>query len=373
MITSIQVPYRVFEKYILSDGRSGISLHTTFVMNRLLRTAPDTVKRPKPIDLFASATARKVSQDITTGTCEYWKSSGGILYTYSGDSTHRLFNMQPKVLHSPDFSALLNRVRSKVRGDAVNLAQALAEYRQTAELFSDLTHKLVDITLAVVKRNPNFLKTRKNWSKKTSDAHLQWIYGVSPLLQDIDGAMKALAERILHKPVTLEGYVLSRKNALLSTVSDPSMNYVAKAHMDYTDELSMKVAYRATLNSDFISDGLSAYGFTNPAALLYELTPYSFVFDWWFNLGDVLQSLDNCLIIDSIVVRKSYYSKRTTLCSYKSGNWNGAGYYGSTVSERYAPEAIGLISTLNFKPSTSAIHIANGLALITSRFSKYLR
>lgn len=38
--------------------------------------------------------------------------------------------------------------------------------------------------------------------------------------------------------------------------------------------------------------GRQLYGFSNPAAVLWEATPFSFVGDWFFPIGDYLNDLD---------------------------------------------------------------------------------
>jgi hypothetical protein len=107
---------------------------------------------------------------------------------------------------------------------------------------------------------------------------------------------------------------------------------------------------------------LSQLGITNPALLVWELIPYSFVIDWLIPVGDFLSSLDalvgveNLLVGDSYIVKKKHkrvYVRIDTKTTY--------------VEEHYARFA--LIPDLSFpklgyKPSKSLTAVANGVALL---------
>lgn len=118
------------------------------------------------------------------------------------------------------------------------------------------------------------------------------------------------------------------------------------------------------MNTDSLRTSLSRYGFTNPIALAYELVPYSFVLDWWINLGDVLASLDNLTLVKELYVRDSTRTTISKQCvaanAYVSGSWKEI----QIVDARSAPQPISRINTLEYKPSVSKLHILNGLALL---------
>lgn len=111
-----------------------------------------------------------------------------------------------------------------------------------------------------------------------------------------------------------------------------------------------------------------AYGFANIPALAYESTPFSFVLDWWVNLGEVLASLDNLLLLDKLYVIDSssdrvFKQVDTIPSKYIS---EGSGLWISRTDARSAPVEISRVATLRYKPSVSLKHILNGTALINS-------
>lgn len=102
-----------------------------------------------------------------------------------------------------------------------------------------------------------------------------------PLYYALVDAMKTFEEG-LHKP-RLERVRTSSKfsvDGVYHTDGD-----------DGTTLQSGSVKVRVNINAEVSPDFASSLGLDNPALIAWELTPLSFVFDWFINVGDFLTGL----------------------------------------------------------------------------------
>jgi hypothetical protein len=118
------------------------------------------------------------------------------------------------------------------------------------------------------------------------------------------------------------------------------------------------------MNMGLTSRVLTAHGFTNPFALAYELIPFSFVIDWWINVGDVLASLDNLLLVDKLEYQVSDRLVTGEFYTIKTKQNNGNVTTIRRVYTRGGVNSLIPISTFQYKPSLSVKHILDGTALL---------
>jgi hypothetical protein len=103
---------------------------------------------------------------------------------------------------------------------------------------------------------------------------------------------------------------------------------------------------------------LAQIGITNPALLVWELIPYSFVVDWMIPVGDWLSSLDALVGVEDLRVVRGYKITRTTETSC-----GGSAKEVQTDFQRSAGTTLAL-PRLAYRPSTSLTTVLNGLALL---------
>lgn len=346
--------------------------YSTTQQETLFFNRPSSTYRQKPADLFASGTGR-ITQKAITSCDSNTRISGGGTVRGMGYPSASLFPLLQVTVPPPSLSreAIYNDIRNELRGQVVNLAMALAEYRQTASLFV--------AAAKVVSTRGRSLAGALTAKRGVAKTWLGFQYGVKPLVTDMLGAIEEL-RNASGRSVYLQGrkmrtdqsFTYGRRRVLTSLHSDSWASY------DITRSVRMRTKWRAKLNTSMVRNCLTAHGFSNPFALAYELTPYSFVLDWWINVGDVLASLDNLLLVDDLLVIDSTSTVRSEYWDaiprfYPNGDMLGSGHctYIDRTDERFATKSISRVNTLQYKPSVSLTHILNGLALLRTAKSRF--
>lgn len=348
----------------------------------------DTAKRVFPADPFGSGTAfSSVREALTSSTCT-WTTKPGPDVFFKFDATPSIHRSQGVLQNTATSDAemasmqviLRNKILETARARGVNLANMLGEYRQTADLFSDVAKRFVVLTLAVVHKDPRVLVhghyypsgrirpgVSQRESKRLFNDYIAYVYGVKPLMGDLHEAMADIKSAAATKVPTeyFTEYTSRKASKTLSGIS------VVASSVSWTEQCrfhgSVKARARVVYSLAALNSTLGRYGLTNPLSVAWELTPWSFVYDWWFNYGEFLASLDNCLYIDGASSLIFYTTKRrfdsTVSCLDSEST------YFNDARGRTAPVSLGTLATIRYKDSVSPTHIANGLALIGQKLS----
>lgn len=215
-----------------------------------------------------------------------------------------------------------NKAISAVKAQQVNLAMAFAQRKESLTLARNLVVKgsLVLAALArkdfrevakllgedpldrsVLKKREELIRRLKKGAKNVSSKHLAAVFGIVPLVSDIQGA---LAE-VMSDPRPLEfvakGYVKESRIAdeiigvpwrVFNAPGGypPSEGTIRRSHTEAYISCRCFLRYRIDIKA--LSDA-SRLGLINPAYTLWDYIPWSFVFDWFANIGSWLNSLDS--------------------------------------------------------------------------------
>jgi hypothetical protein len=180
---------------------------------------------------------------------------------------------------------------TKAKGSKVNLGVALAEARQTARLVGSTADKIGRMVNRYRSKNP-----RKVWDavkaggKAIPSSYLELSYGWTPLLQDVLGSAEALAESInlgRRFNLTVQGRASSR-NPYNRVEKWPGL-YDLIIRGESKSQVEVTLCYDLP---SYLLTTLSSVGLTNPAEVLWEKVPYSFVVDWFLPIGNYLHLLD---------------------------------------------------------------------------------
>lgn len=271
---------------------------------------------------------------------------------------------------------------SKLKNQKVNFAQAFAEREQTAELFLSVAKKISKSVSAWRNKNP-----RKLWElvkgsegqrgKSIPSSWLEVQYGWNPLMQDIQGSCDLLQSRDFNGQsyrVDVKASVKERDTYLWEKRTDVTadMGFTIKAQRQNV----AKVHLTYVLENPF-AHTLAQSGLLNPAALAWELLPYSFVIDWFAPVGDWLNTLDASVgysflggtwsvfrILDESVA--GVYVRNNAGRFLTSPNY----FQRSRLLNRSVYSQSPLPGFPGVKNPFSPGHVANAMALLTQAFSR---
>jgi hypothetical protein len=110
------------------------------------------------------------------------------------------------------------------------------------------------------------------------------------------------------------------------------------------------------------------FTFGNPLEVAWEVTPFSFIVDWGFNVGDTLSSLDALKGVDNIrgtVTRKRWATVVDRYTPSTKPDLVQAGITKYESHQRAFWNTIPLPPLPSWKPSFSWHRIRNGISLLT--------
>jgi len=325
---------------------------------------------------FNSYTMTNIETDASKEPAKFFALGGGGLGT--GD----------RVFSSNDTIKINNKIISKVKGHQLNAAVFAAEGSKTIKLVKEsiltVGGALVDVKhgnmlraaqrLGVIKstwgrRSDGRFFVNKTPSLSPEDIASRWLelqYGWKPLLNDTYEACKAY--ETLTQPLRTYHYKVSTsRNVRWNSAVSPTL---------FTCQTSGKLQQKLLLEMTERPGSLPRQlGLEDPLTVAWELMPYSFVLDWFLPIGPYLESAHSAPLLTG---RWYKTTSRKFTCGTSSIQ-NNLNYYGGS---RFSGDWLYIVRTVGtgslntplptFKTldqSLSPMHIANALALVTSRLS----
>lgn len=222
------------------------------------------------------------------------------------------------------YNSALSKLNEKVRG-TLDLSIDLAQAGQTARMFG-ATDKL----LLLAKLRLGGLSS----VKAISSAWLEYRYGWSPLLSDIYGSLDESIRVVINN--------IERVKARSSEGIGDKRNVSAPSSVGiFVGDVRHSGKYVCEIGVRFRTSGhnLNRWASLNPVSIAWELTPYSFVVDWFLDIGGYIRNLETSLLygnsfVDGYVTQgtfcdsvftgfiKSAENNGTASCSLKYRNLN---------------------------------------------------
>lgn len=195
-----------------------------------------------------------------------------------------------------DWASLENRNLKKIFDQLSygkgNLAVDLAESRQTIQMIKNVTsvRKMVQQFSREVLKPQKGLAASKRL-KYASDRWLEYRYGWLPFVNSTYELLRTLSKRVDNKTqfVTLRSRSSWENSGQFATTLPGAYGALTGFR---TEKQSVKSelcgVYRARTS-------LELYDFTslNPLGIAWELVPYSFVVDWFVNIGETMELWEN--------------------------------------------------------------------------------
>lgn len=238
--------------------------------------------RPKPLPINPYY---MIQQDWAINNRSSWSypgstetSSGGCL----SDSPSGYLNIvQPPM--DDLYQLAIAKLNDATRG-SLDLSIDLAEAGKTAKMLK-VTDQIVDYTKLTLSRFGPVKALSSGW--------LAWQYGLRPLL----GTVYGLADENLR-------VVINRSQDFRVRVSESIVNPEVQ-----TDSLWGILSFRGngtlkrsiTLGIRLRTDQFDPTRFTslNPVSIAWELLPFSFVYDWFLNVGGYLRNMETYLLYNN--------------------------------------------------------------------------
>lgn len=200
--------------------------------------------------------------------------------------------------YTPEYTELADMVRvsaaAKANSPEADVTMMLAESSETIMLMSNAL-KLVANPWKVLHKLPSQIKTYKRKLSYLSDKWLEYRYGIMPTFMDIQDLQSTYENDIVRPADQI------RKSSAIArqprkVILDEVAGYSHSAHMwgikwrytvfrEYTVTSHVYYKVRDTNMSTNVGGGIY-----NLFPLAWELVPYSFVVDWFINVGDFLRA-----------------------------------------------------------------------------------
>jgi hypothetical protein len=291
---------------------------------------------------------------------------------------------------SNDDLKLLEKAANKIRGSDLNVGNIIAECGQTTALFAQTATRIArmlhfikngnvyEAARSVTAKGKTISATRKVFTKgldrgDAASAILELQYGWRPLLKDVDSAVEGLANRIVRG---IKQYTkVTRRLKSTSTTNIGGLNWALQHEI--------LVQFRITHATPTLGAILNL---NNPIAALHEVTPFSFVGDWFIPINSYLQALNfqrDFGVTSLWKTTKTVASARPLGSSSEFTIFDGTdGSYKKAVSVVRVPESFTTIANVPvpvFKDLSKALspeHLLNAGALLmasANRFSKVVK
>lgn len=247
------------------------------------------------------------------------------------------------------------RLQEKVRGAQVNVPVFLAEASKTASMvyaratqmarivialrrgrFKEAHSLLVSGSGSLTHKQERRLKRDfgKDPTKTASNTWLEWAYGWTPFMSEVDSSFK-LVEELAARDETKMCRVRATERFESETVSysTPASPLASLNGKVFDGSIYTKVSqterqrWLVKINP---LDVPAKLGLSNPLMVAWELVPFSFVADWFLPIGDYLAQLDMPLRFQHVSRVQGLREERTIVRQGKPRL--ASGYLSSTPS-----------------------------------------
>lgn len=291
------------------------------------------------------------------------------------------------------------KILLEIKQQKVNLAQAYAERHRTAEMIAKTIQRFVNAFKALRRGNVeealrhlgagplsrrrqkrvNAILRRRNARppegefENASNLWLEIQYGWRPLMNDIYESAQEIVRAQTRSPPKTKAHasIVRSFNAMLKDNGSAT----DKTYHTAKDTIRVKGTMDVWFSAPDVPRILTELGFTNPAYLAWELTPFSFVVDWFIPIGNSINAFDatvglsfekGCYGVKIDYYRRSMSIGKTSTFHVTTGE--------AVVTEQIKQFDRSVITSFpkvpvpRFKNPFSAEHMLNALALLIQTF-----
>lgn len=194
--------------------------------------------------------------------------------------------MLPVTVPSHVYNATLDRFNERVRG-TIDLSVDIAQASSTARMFK-ASDKVVQLA-RLARASP----------KAIGSAWLELQYGWKPLLGTIYDVLDKTYKVVSSGPRTV------RARYSESVPTGDTVSQTVEEYGQLSGKASRKGKYTCQIGALIktrMDDSAAAYTSLNPFSIAWELLPYSFVVDWFYDVGGYLRNMETCLLYRNVFV-----------------------------------------------------------------------
>lgn len=191
------------------------------------------------------------------------------------------------------FTLLSNKMAKRSHQIEINIGESLGEYRETFRTIATAAQRLTKAARAARRKDPKGVvrhlfgtNASKRWRDIPKDASSAWLgysYGVAPIVQTVyDSFTKYKTGLSIPNKRSL------RTSMLFTHSVDSTVAQYYRANCELTTRGYAKIIYGVTNPVTATMQGLNL---TNPAMVAWELTPLSFIVDWFVPIGSFIQCI----------------------------------------------------------------------------------
>jgi len=217
-----------------------------------------------------------------------WDMSGKVYATFIRNATRckTLYEegYVPGGLKSEIIDAAVVDAHANVDVSEMMALASLAESGKAVSSMSSILRRVLTIARNVRRLNIRELAGELS-PKEVADRYMEARYALRPLMYDAVGVMRAIEVPREKTRRTFRGYAeASHSNS--DVVQD--VGVMTSLSCSMTRTLDYSVSARAGILCDVEVDAMSAFGVDQLAETLWELVPFSFIVDWFTNIGDII-------------------------------------------------------------------------------------
>jgi hypothetical protein len=297
------------EDYIIRNS-DGVKVYTSGVYQQIIGSNPQTIaySKSKRNNLRSNyCIHRRVMQNLG------WKGNLQLVGWTPSSPTQTYFRSVYPTITSQALGSALSQVRGTVPqyGEFVLRTNAGA---YSAAGFSRLRPDLTEVSvpnflleIGDIKSLMNFWNPKRGFVPNVAGIHLNLLFGWKPTYGDLMNMLSAMSNyakkikewndnvgRVVHKRTTV-AIVNGSKSGVLS--STPAAGYTTNYQGNVEGKVSYHLRYRIKplpqlgALAQGILGHLDAWGFELNPRIIWESIPFSFVVDWFLNVGEGLERL----------------------------------------------------------------------------------
>jgi hypothetical protein len=181
----------------------------------------------------------------------------------------------------------VQQAHAKCSSDEFAAYMVAAEGRKTVQSMAEILGRVAKILRAVKRLDLKYLK-KQITKKELAARYMELRYALRPLAIDFEQAAKASVAMDSYKHVraTARGY-----EELKSSSSDVIYNVEAGGlKFDIHRSVDSSVVIRSGVLCDLTTSSISVLGLDQPIEAIWEVIPFSFILDWFFNIADTISA-----------------------------------------------------------------------------------